>query len=112
LIYSTLQRSSTETWKNGKRNLDTVPSEQDITNKLGQTLKKLVYTKLPSIITLFEHQLNLKQDYRHWYMVFADEVNFNRNMSGEDNIDEERDTCIEVTPTAEKTPNTKNTQLD
>jgi hypothetical protein len=28
-------------------------------------------------------------------MVFADDVNFNRNMSGEDNIDEERDTCIE-----------------
>jgi hypothetical protein len=44
-------------------------------------------------------------------MVFADDVNFNRNMSGEDNIDEERDTCIEVTPTAEKTPNTKNMHI-
>ena len=40
-------------------------------------------------------------------MVFADDVNFNRNMSGEDNIDEERDTYIEVTPT----PNTKNMHI-
>ena len=41
-------------------------------------------------------------------MVFADDVNFNRNMSGEDTIDEEGDTYIEVTPAAENTPNAKN----
>jgi hypothetical protein len=41
-------------------------------------------------------------------MVFADDVSFNRNMSGEDNIDEEGDTYIEVTPAAENTPNAKN----
>ena len=44
-------------------------------------------------------------------MVFADDVNFNRNMSGEDNNDEEGDTYIEVTPTADKTPNTKNMNI-
>jgi hypothetical protein len=44
-------------------------------------------------------------------MVFADDVSFNRNMSGEDNIDEEGDTYIEVTPAAENTPNTKNMHI-
>ena len=44
-------------------------------------------------------------------MVFADDVNINRNMSGEDNIDEEGDTYIEVTPAAENTPNTKNMHI-
>jgi hypothetical protein len=34
---STLQRSSTGTWTNDKKTLDTSTSEQDIANKLGQT---------------------------------------------------------------------------
>jgi len=45
------------------------------------------------------------------YGFCTDDVNFNRNMSGEENIDEEGDTCIEVTPAAEKTPNTKNMHI-
>ena len=44
-------------------------------------------------------------------MVFADDVNFIRNMSREDNIYEEGDTYIEVTPAAENTPNTKNIHI-
>ena len=34
---NTLQRSSTGTWTNDKKTLDTSTSEQDIANKLGQT---------------------------------------------------------------------------